>query len=168
MSWTANWFKRKPELYVCAAGEADLPHLAQIHAGGFARPWSDGEISALARSKGAAIWIAVDTGRKNREICGFVLLRQAADEAEIITIATAGNWQRRGVGRALMEHAIRVLQHDRVGRLFLEVSEDNKAALALYRGLGFRRVGIRQSYYSGAETASGTSTAALVMERELG
>lgn len=168
MRWAANWFKRKPELFLCQAEETDLPRLAQIHADGFAQGWSDGEIAALSRSKGAAIWIAVDTARTDRDISGFVLLRQAADEAEIITIATARGQRRRGVGRALMEHAIRSLQHDRVRRLFLEVAEDNAAARALYGRLGFRRVGTRPAYYGGGTGPGGSSTAALVMERELG
>ena len=41
-----------------AAGNAIVWTDNQIHADGFAQGWSDGEIAALSRSKGAAIWIA--------------------------------------------------------------------------------------------------------------
>jgi ribosomal-protein-alanine N-acetyltransferase len=33
-------------------------------------------------------------------------------------------------------------------RIFLEVAEDNEAALALYRKLGFQEVGRRKRYYA--------------------
>jgi|TARA_B100001964_G_C14071093_1_gene525917 ribosomal-protein-alanine N-acetyltransferase len=45
------------------------------------------------------------------------------------------------------------------GELFLEVAEDNGAALALYAGAGFVQVGRRQGYYQGA----GGARAALVL-----
>jgi ribosomal-protein-alanine N-acetyltransferase len=35
--------------------------------------------------------------------------------------------------------------------LFLEVGHDNPAALALYAGLGFERVGQRKGYYAGRD-----------------
>ena len=35
--------------------------------------------------------------------------------------------------------------------LFLEVGADNPAALALYAGLGFTRVGMRKAYYNGGD-----------------
>ena len=33
------------------------------------------------------------------------------------------------------------------GRVFLEVRADNRAATALYEGLGFTRTGLRRGYY---------------------
>ena len=35
--------------------------------------------------------------------------------------------------------------------MFLEVGIDNPAALALYAGLGFAKVGMRKGYYSGTD-----------------
>ena len=36
---------------------------------------------------------------------------------------------------------------DAIGAAFLEVAVDNDAAVALYAGLGFRKAGLRKSYY---------------------
>lgn len=167
MGLAGSWFRRKPELFISVPQTEDMASLARIHAEGFARPWSGFEIAALARGKGAAIWVASEEGRFGRRLDGFVLLRQAADEAEIITIATARDRRRNGVARALMEHAIRELQRDRIRRLYLEVSETNRAAIALYEGLGFKRVGRRDAYYAG-DGRPDNATAALVMARDLG
>ena len=41
----------------------------------------------------------------------------------------------------------------RCGRLFLEVRADNEAALRLYQGFGFERLGVRRNYYRGGGDA---------------
>lgn len=169
----ARWFRRDKEIFVASAQEDDMARLAEIHRQSFARPWSAGELSKLGRSKGASIWTARNVAISGvAGIEGFVIARQAADEAEIITVATARKARRGGVGRSLIEHAIRELRREGVSRLFLEVSETNHAALALYRKLGFVQVGRREAYYGkgGADTEPETDlpVAALVMERDVG
>ena len=49
-------------------------------------------------------------------------------------------WRRQGVGTALIQHAMDYAHHERQ-RLTLHVHKDLKAALALYRGLGWRKIG---------------------------
>ena len=169
----ASLFRRSKENFVASALEDDMARLAEIHRESFSRPWSAGELSKLGRTKGATIWISRNAAISGpMGIEGFVLVRQAGDEAEIITIATARRARRSGVGRALIGHAIRELRRDGISRLFLEVSEANSPAIALYRRLGFSQVGRREAYYSqpGSDTEmqNATPLAALVMERDLG
>lgn len=61
-------------------------------------------------------------------------------------VASAPDWQRFGLGRMLVEDWCG-LRAASTKRLFLEVAEDNRAALALYRSLGFSEVGRRKRYY---------------------
>ena len=100
----------------------------------------------------------------SRRLLGFVLVRRAADEAEILTIAVRTGQRGRGYGRLLMEEALRRLYRDRVAACFLEVDRGNAAALALYRKLGFAEVGRRKGYYSAPAAGEGT---ALVMRAQL-
>ena len=93
-----------------------------------------------------------------------MLVRVAADEAEILTIAVATSHRRRGVGRALIEEAMRRLYRDRVACLFLEVDAGNAAALALYHRLRFEKVGERKGYYAHGTVPGAT---ALVMRADL-
>ena len=56
------------------------------------------------------------------------------------------NARGQGVGKALVERLILELSEDN-HCLLLEVRAGNEAAIALYRGLGFRQVGRRPKYY---------------------
>ena len=94
------------------------------------------------------------------EVVGHGLLQIVADELEILTFAVAPTSQRQGVGRALLQHAIRQARGEGVTRAFLEVRESNLAAQALYTAEGFSAQGRRPSYYRDGE-------AAIVMNRSL-
>ena len=71
-------------------------------------------------------------------MAGFILSRVAADEAEILTIAVAPEWRRRGIATSLLKPHMHGLSANRVSRLFLEVDVENTAARALYANFGFR------------------------------
>jgi ribosomal-protein-alanine N-acetyltransferase len=98
-----------------------------------------------------------------RRPVGFVMIRVAGDEAEVLTLAVGERQRRRGTGRRLMDEAIRRLYHDRIRSLFLEVDEGNTAARALYANLGFREVGRRRNYYA---AAGGDTSCALVLRAD--
>lgn len=142
----------------------DVAAAADLHRQYFANAWTDGEIGQLLQRKGVLGFVARRSGRAGAPVNGFVLLRIAADEAEILTIAVAGSLRRRGIGRALMDSALRYLHAERIASLFLEVSWDNAAAIALYRRLGFRQVAIRPDYYA---EAGGQRAEAIVMRCDL-
>jgi ribosomal-protein-alanine N-acetyltransferase len=93
-----------------------------------------------------------------------VLVRTAADEAEVLTIAVGPGSRGRGYGRMLMEEALRRLYRERTAFCFLEVDRDNRPAVALYRSLGFVVAGERRRYYPDPQSGDGT---ALVMRVQL-
>ena len=142
---------------------ADAIDLAGIHGLTFRQPWSDDDFHALLVEDSVFGFIAREEGNRKARPGGFVLARLVMDEAEILTIAVTPQVQRRGLGHALMDAALRHLHNARASMLFLEVDELNAPALALYRRLGFKQVGKRPGYY---ETAAGRS-AALTMRRDL-
>ncbi len=65
------------------------------------------------------------------------------DEHEILNVAVAPEWRRRGVARALLSRWLRQVRGD----VFLEVRESNWAGRRLYESLGFTVRGMRPSYY---------------------
>lgn len=143
---------------------AHAESIAALHREDFARPWSAGEFLALIAQDAVFGFVAREVGKGRQAISGFVLARLAAGEGEILTIAVARTHRRAGLGRALMDAVLRTLHHDRAEALFLEVDETNRAALVLYRRLGFEQVGKRPGYYMAAD---GTRTGALVLRRSL-
>ena len=76
------------------------------------------------------------------EPVGFVLLRSAADEAEIITIGTRPFARRRGIGQRAHRCSARSFCGNAAStRLLIEVAASNAPALALYRQVGFAAAG---------------------------
>ncbi len=131
--------------------------LARLHAEAFASPWSAEALIALLRSPGVAGFVEDAFG-------GFALMRTAADEAEILTLAVVPSRRRSGLARALLSAAAAAAADDGAGRLFLEVADDNQPALALYASEGFTVAGRRPNYYA---RAGGPRVDALVLMRLL-
>lgn len=119
--------------------------VAALHNRLFDPAWDAKAIREMLDHPAATSLIAVAGVPKT--IVGFVIGQLAADEAEILSVGVAPEWQKSGLGRMLIEGLIRASKRGEAKKLFLEVAEDNVAALALYRGLGFTQVGRRKKYY---------------------
>ncbi|MBN9270901.1 MAG: GNAT family N-acetyltransferase, partial [Mesorhizobium sp.] len=126
---------------------ADSPAVSVLHREDFVRPWTDGEFAALLAQDTVFGYAVRETGKGAKPPVGFVLARLAAGEGEILTVAVARAHRRQGLGWRLMDAVLRQLHAQRAEALFLEVDETNMAAIALYRGPGFREVGKRPHYY---------------------
>ena len=142
------------------AASADAEALAALHATAFDAPWREPDIAALLASPGVfALTTADDDGAH-----GFILVRAVAGEAEILTLAVDPAFRRQGLARALVEATANAALGLDAETLFLEVAEDNPAAIALYVGADFAEVGRRRKYYARPD---GVRIDALVMRRDL-
>jgi len=137
----------------------DAAILAALHAQAFEKPWTADEIAALIDGLGAYAFAV----QAPEEPAGFILCRAVADEAEILTLATAPAHRRRGVAQALLRAAMDGATARGARAMFLEVAADNPAAVALYRQAGFAQVGARRGYYERKNDA----VDALVLRRDL-
>jgi len=122
-----------------------VDEIATLHGRLFDPPWDTDSIARLIEHPAAAAFIA--QVREPKALAGFVIGQIAADEAEILSIGVAPEWQRRGIARRMVEGLVRAARRAEVKRLFLEVAADNMAAVKLYRGLGFAAVNRRKDYY---------------------
>lgn len=130
---------------IAPVGPAHAAVLATLHAACFPRGWSAESFAALLAGPGVDATLALSP--ENDEPAAFLLTRRAADEAEILTLGVLPAARRRGAARALLDEAMTRLAGQAVVSLWLEVAETNLAALALYRGCGFRQAGRRPAYY---------------------
>jgi len=80
-------------------------------------------------------------------VCGYIIGRATAGEAEILQLAVLPSRQRQGIGSKLLAQGLRSLSRQRVRTCYLEVRRQNTGAFLLYRQAGFRRVGMRENYY---------------------
>jgi ribosomal-protein-alanine N-acetyltransferase len=127
---------------VLAFNPTDTAPLAALHAACFERAWDAATLSEMLAGPGVFAFVHPD---------GFVLARAAADEAEILTLAVRPSARGKGLGRALLQAAIKKAHALGAATMFLEVGVDNPHALALYAGLGFAKVGARKAYIEGQD-----------------
>jgi ribosomal-protein-alanine N-acetyltransferase len=127
------------------AGPERAAEIAAIHKELFEAPWEEAAIRSLLDHPGATALVAMFG--TTRVPVGFIIGQLAADEAEILSIGVAQAWQRRGLGRRLVDGLIRAVALAEGKSLHLEVAEDNDAARALYRRAGFKEAGRRRGYY---------------------
>lgn len=114
-----------------------------------------------ADSSGAAGGRAVLVG-----YAGLAMMGPAdAPDFEIHTIGTDPAFQRRGVGRMMMEN-IAYIADLKDAPVFLEVRVGNDPAIGMYEAFGFKRVGVRKGYYQPAGHDAYTMVRPRKSERE--
>jgi ribosomal-protein-alanine N-acetyltransferase len=117
--------------------------LAAVEAVSNPSPWTRHQLFAEVDSPWSEFWVAEVDGTP----MGFVLVHVPVEETEILEIAVDERVRRRGVGRALMLHAMQRARARGGTALLLEVRVSNEPARRLYESLGFVANGIRPRYY---------------------
>jgi ribosomal-protein-alanine N-acetyltransferase len=126
---------------------ADVDAMATIHAASFSPPDSWGrDVFDLQLALPNVFGLLDGTD-------GVILVRTAADEAEILTLAVVPGARRRGAGLALLQESASIAAALGARAVFLEVSVTNIAAHALYTKVGFVQAGRRKHYYSDGSDA---------------
>lgn len=83
----------------------------------------------------------------------FAIFRVLGPEAEVLTLATHPDHQGKGHATRMLHAALEELAARDVKEVFLDVSEGNTAALALYARCGFTSFATRTAYYSDGTSA---------------
>jgi ribosomal-protein-alanine N-acetyltransferase len=123
---------------------ADLDSVAAIERAAFSDPWSRRAFGDLLGLDHVRCFVVEQGGDA---VVGFAVCSQAADEGEILNLATAPVARRRGVGRALLSAVLQWLGERGAVKVFLEVRRSNEAAIAMYAAAGFTKLGVRPDYY---------------------
>jgi [ribosomal protein S18]-alanine N-acetyltransferase len=117
-----------------------------------AAQWRAEDYARLAGDQAGLVLVAELGGLGGDEsvsaiLVGFAAFHSAAPEAELRNLAVAPRYQRRGVGRALLEDAHKRLSRSGARRVYLEVRPSNKPALSLYCSTGYIILSTRKGYY---------------------
>ena len=134
-----------PLIEIRAAYTADASAMAAIHAACFAKCWDAAEIGQFVGVPGCLALVASTSAAQAPQ--GFLIVRSAGDEAELLTLAIDPACRRLGLASALLAAATGALRGAGSTRLFLEVDQGNSAARGLYQSLGAVVVGRRPRYY---------------------
>lgn len=85
------------------------------------------------------------------EVFGYISYRVVLDEVEIMNVVTREDARNMGIASSLLSYVIRNVD---ASKFNLEVNENNKVAIKIYKKFGFMEVGERKNYYNnGKENA---------------
>ena len=133
----------------------DLDAVVLIEREVFLFPWTKGNFGDSI-SSGYYCYVL----EMGNHIFGYGVMTIGADEAHILTLSVASEWQREGWGEKLLHYFISLSKENNACSIFLEVRKSNLGAAKLYEQIGFRQVGARVGYYP----AMGGREDAIVME----
>jgi ribosomal-protein-alanine N-acetyltransferase len=126
----------------------DIPRVVDIEKDGFKHPWSAELLRRELHHDWSVALVAAEPGVDGPSaVVGFIVFWLVHDEVHVLNVAVAASARRRGVARILMDEAASRGRTARARLVTLEVRRSNEPALALYRALGYRQVGVRPNYY---------------------
>lgn len=137
---------------------SDLDQVLAIENAVQAYPWTRGNFCD-ALDSGYLCYVDDIDGK----FCSYSVLMAGVGEAELLNIAVAEEYQRKGLGRKMMHAVLQKAREMGFSRVLLEVRVSNRAAIGLYRLAGFSEMGVRRNYYRNARR----SEDAIVMECDL-
>ena len=122
----------------------DMPSVIDLDHKSFSLPWPERSFRfELTANPASRCWVAEFDGK----IVGMIVVWLIIDEAHVATLATHPDFRRRGIGRKLLAHALRLMMDEGARSSFLEVRESNFGAQEMYRKFGYEASGRRPRYY---------------------
>jgi ribosomal-protein-alanine N-acetyltransferase len=146
-------------------GSGDLEQVVHINRLCLPENYTNYFFTELHRRFPATFLVAEENG----EIVGYVMcrietglsgFRGIIKKGHVVSIAVLPKHQHKGIGRALMIKVMENMELYNAKICFLEVRVSNKAAVNLYKNLGFKVSRVIRNYYVDREDA-------YVMSREL-
>jgi [ribosomal protein S18]-alanine N-acetyltransferase len=147
---------------IAAVDAGALPTLATLCGALLGPEWNRDSLAKLLETPGTFACLAWPE-QGGGEAAGFILVRAAGGECELLGLGVATPWRRQGWAGRLLAEGLACAAGLGAERCTLEVAEDNAAALACYRAAGFRPVGRRVNYY----VRDSGAVAAIIMARDL-
>lgn len=118
--------------------------MARAFAPEYGEAWSLPQCTGMLALSGSHLTLA----HWGEKVVGFSMFRQILDESELLLIGVDPDYQKLGVGGALLEAYVKHCLDQGIRRLHLEVRGDNPAR-RFYTSHGFQEVGLRANYYRG-------------------
>ena len=132
----------KPYLSLRPMHTDDLDAIMQIEPTIYSHPWTRGNFSDSLNS-GYSAWVL----EQDNEMIGYSLMMMVLDEAHLLNLSIAKAQQKRGLGRYLLEHMLKIAKNHKAANIFLEVRPSNISAISLYENMGFCEISMRRGYY---------------------
>jgi ribosomal-protein-alanine N-acetyltransferase len=136
----------------------DIDAVLAVERRAYSYPWSRANFSD-SLSAGYSAWCC----RIDGALVGYAVMMLVLDEAHLLNITVAPDWQRHGYGLRIMHHLFGVARSHGAKRMFLEVRPSNAPGQGLYKILGFETIGCRRGYYPAGEGREDAAVMALTL-----
>lgn len=111
--------------------------------------WTPARVRRHIRDPDTMVLVATLAG----ELTGFAIMKFGDRQAHLYLLAVLPRHHRRGFGSRMLEWLEKSCETAAIERIRLEVRADNRPAMAFYRQLGYRYLGLMAGYYDRRETA---------------
>ncbi len=138
--------------------EEHLEEVLAIEPEAYPEPWTLGMFRREIRSPESYFCVAF----LDDVLVGYGGFWLVLDEVHITSVTVRHQYRRRGLGRRLVMHLLRVAADADARQVMLEVRGTNYPARVLYESLGFKATGFHKAYYQK------TNEDAIIMTKELG
>lgn len=132
------------------ADPGDVPAISALERVCFSDPWNSSGLLDVVQSETSFGLVGLDSG----QVIGYIMARLSGEEGEILNLAVAPGYRRRGLATALLRAGLVRMFDSGAVEAYLEVRESNSAAIGLYQEHGFRPVGLRPDYYRNPREAA--------------
>lgn len=126
-----------------AMTEAHVAAVAELEKVCFADPWSEKSVASELHNE-LSVWLVALDGET---VVGYIGSQTVCGETDMMNVAVAPAYRRRGIAEGLIAALIGVLREKESHSLTLEVRQSNEPARKLYEKQGFEQVGLRKNYY---------------------
>ncbi|NVK11597.1 MAG: ribosomal protein S18-alanine N-acetyltransferase [Gammaproteobacteria bacterium] len=121
--------------------ESLLTSILSIEEQAHSHPWSKANILSAIASKRTTVMGAFF----GEQLAGYAVFDCVIDEASLQNLSVHPKFQRKGIGRQLVQSIFE--EYPQTQHVFLEVRISNKPAIALYEAMEFAELGVRPNYY---------------------
>lgn len=120
----------------------DLGNVIDVEVAAYEHPWTLGIFRDCLRV-GYSCWVYEDGGTVVAH--GIVMLSGA--ESHVLNLCVHPDYQRRGIGRVMLDHLTQASRESGADTILLEVRQSNIIAMQLYMAADFHELGVRSGYY---------------------
>ena len=131
--------------------ESDLEVVMYLENTCFIAPWGLKELTYEINDNPVSnLWVIESS---SYGVVGFVDYWITFDSATICQICVNPVFRKRGLGAQMMNEVIKDCKANKVRNITLEVREHNESATRLYEKFGFKKILIKEQYYTNGDNA---------------
>lgn len=132
---------------------ADIPAVLAIQEELQFQEWNEKQFASEIRANYASCLVYESDNEPQPAILGYAIFHILGPDSELLSIATQGHQQQKGIGQQLLDAGFSQLNFAEGDCCFLEVRVGNEKARRFYEKDGFKIYGTRKKYYSDGEDA---------------